>query len=295
MKRLARGLFEAIGAALYKVFIATLTVAFIGGGIAALANYTATQGVGTTFGSIVVAAVHYAQMLVCDPTTPSQCLGISAGGAAKVDGSAVTQPVSGTVTANGGTNLNTSTLATSANQTNAAQKSQLVDGSGNVATTQQANGHVAVDTVINDASGNRLNGLTLGPAAAASAVPTVGPAPSSSALIGITPVVAGSVSSGVILKASPGNLYSVSATCSAQCWLMVFNSTTVPSNGSTTAGIATGNMTHCVPIPSGQIGSISYLGGPPEIYTTGMSTAISSTACATLTLSGVGFINGLVM
>ena len=38
----------------------------------------------------------------------------------------------GSVTANAGTNLNTSALATSANQTNAAQKTQIVDGSGNV-------------------------------------------------------------------------------------------------------------------------------------------------------------------
>lgn len=44
-----------------------------------------------------------------------------------------TQPISGTVTANAGTNLNTSALATSANQTNGTQKAQRVDGSGNVA------------------------------------------------------------------------------------------------------------------------------------------------------------------
>lgn len=61
---------------------------------AALANYTMTQGAGTTFGSIVVSTVHYAQQLLCDPTTPSQCTAVSAAGAAKVDGSAVTQPVS---------------------------------------------------------------------------------------------------------------------------------------------------------------------------------------------------------
>lgn len=45
------------------------------------------------------------------------------------------QPVtisSGSVTANAGTNLNTSALATSANQTNASQKTQIVDGSGNI-------------------------------------------------------------------------------------------------------------------------------------------------------------------
>jgi len=45
---------------------------------------------------------------------------------------AATWGVSGTVTANAGTNLNTSALATSANQTNASQKTQVVDGSGNV-------------------------------------------------------------------------------------------------------------------------------------------------------------------
>jgi hypothetical protein len=73
--------------------------------------------------------------------------GISSMTALKVDGSAVTQPVSGTVTANAGTgtftisgtvtanagtNLNTSALATSAIQSNGSQKSQVVDGGGNV-------------------------------------------------------------------------------------------------------------------------------------------------------------------
>jgi hypothetical protein len=46
--------------------------------------------------------------------------------------STTTQPISGTVTANAGTNLNTSALATSANQTNSSQKTQVVDGSGNI-------------------------------------------------------------------------------------------------------------------------------------------------------------------
>lgn len=43
-----------------------------------------------------------------------------------------TTPVSGTVTANAGTNLNTSALALSATQTSGAQKTQVVDGGGNV-------------------------------------------------------------------------------------------------------------------------------------------------------------------
>jgi hypothetical protein len=57
-----------------------------------------------------------------DATVQTQKLSISAAGAAKVDGSAVTQPVSGTVTANAGTNLNTSTLALEAGGNLAAIK-----------------------------------------------------------------------------------------------------------------------------------------------------------------------------
>lgn len=53
---------------------------------------------------------------------------ISASNALKVDGSAVTQPVSGTVTANAGTNLNTSLLALDATLTSRSQKSQITDG-----------------------------------------------------------------------------------------------------------------------------------------------------------------------
>jgi len=40
--------------------------------------------------------------------------------------------VTGSVTANAGTNLNTSALATSSNQTSGSQKTQLVDSSGNI-------------------------------------------------------------------------------------------------------------------------------------------------------------------
>lgn len=54
---------------------------------------------------------------------------VSASNALKVDGSAVTQPISGTVTANIGT---TGGLALNATLTDASQKTQIVDGSGNV-------------------------------------------------------------------------------------------------------------------------------------------------------------------
>jgi len=120
------------------------------------------------------------------------------------------------------------------------------------------------------------------------------PIASSAPGIGITPVVGGSAVSSLVLKNAPGNLYSVYAECSAACWLMVFNATAAPSNSSTTAGVASGNMVECIPIAAGGSGSINYASGPPAVYTVGITAAISSTTCATLTLATTGFIHGMV-
>lgn len=134
--------------------------------------------------------------------------------------------------------------------------------------------------------------ITLGAAADTASVPVVA-APSGNATAGVAPVVCGSAVSSCVLKASAGNLYAVYADCTAACWLMVFNATSAPANGATTAGIAASNMTECVPIAAGGVGGVAY-SVFPAIYTTGMTATISSTACATLTLSTVGFIHGLV-
>lgn len=90
MKRILFGIGRALGA----TGRATIALVGICGVVAALANYAVTLGSGTNFGSIVVSTVHYAQQLICDSVTPTQCVSVSAAGAAKVDGSAVTQPVS---------------------------------------------------------------------------------------------------------------------------------------------------------------------------------------------------------
>lgn len=74
MKKFLRSTCIAVGA---------LTIC---GAIIAGANYAVTVGSGTNFGSVIVSAVHYAQQLICDPTTPSQCAGVSAGGALSVAG-----------------------------------------------------------------------------------------------------------------------------------------------------------------------------------------------------------------
>lgn len=117
---------------------------------------------------------------------------------------------------------------------------------------------------------------------------------SAAANVGITPVVGGSAVSSLVLKAGAGNLYGVYAECSAACWLMVFNAVAAPSNGATTAGVASGNLVECIAIASGANGSISYGSGPPEVFSVGITAAISSTTCATLTLATTGFIHGLV-
>ena len=78
-----------IGRGFYNLFIGTLIVALIAGGVALATNYTMTQGVGTTFGSLVVSAVNYVQMLSCDPTTPTQCGAVDASGNQAVKDAAV--------------------------------------------------------------------------------------------------------------------------------------------------------------------------------------------------------------
>lgn len=105
MKNLFKRISSAIGTGA-RAFVALVGVAGI---TAAVANYAMTQGAGTNFGSVIVGGVHYAQQFICDLTTPAQCATVSAAGAVKTDGSAVTQPVSGTVGVTG--------VSTAANQT----------------------------------------------------------------------------------------------------------------------------------------------------------------------------------
>jgi hypothetical protein len=74
-----RTILRDIGRGFYNLFIAITIVAFLGGTLA-LANYAVTQGSGTNFGSVVVSSVHYAQQLLCDLTTPSQCAAVNSSG-----------------------------------------------------------------------------------------------------------------------------------------------------------------------------------------------------------------------
>lgn len=114
------------------------------------------------------------------------------------------------------------------------------------------------------------------------------PAPSSAAGFGITAVVSAAAEASHVLKASAGNLYGIYvANPSASGFLMVFNSTAVPSDGAVTP-------IECVPVSASNVAFVNYLPGPPEVFSTGISVALSSTGCFTKTTSPTGFFHGYV-
>lgn len=180
-----------------------------------------------------------------------------------------------------------------------ADGADVTQGATTDAACATDNGTCTVEAVLKRIA-QRITTAIAGTAVALNATPSIANgngiivAPSASATAGIIPVVCGSASSSCVLKAAAGNLYSVYAECSAACWLQVFNSTTAPSNGATTAGIASGNMVECIPIQAGGAGGLSSAGMPPSVYTVGITATISSTTCATLTLATTGFVKGLI-
>lgn len=178
-----------LGRTAQGVLIGIVTVATMAG-VIAYANYSLTQGSGTTFASVVISSTHYVANLLCDATAgATQCAGVNSSGQVAIQappslplptgaatsalqttgnstlstinstlgspfqasgsigntgfnalqggsanavgnpfyvspGTGATFTVAGSVTATG--------AATAANQTNAGQKTQIVDGSGNV-------------------------------------------------------------------------------------------------------------------------------------------------------------------
>jgi hypothetical protein len=72
-----------------------LAAVVLGGVVGASADYSVTQGAGTTMLSRTDAAGKHAPAhVVCDATNPDNCANVVGSGALKVDGSATTQPVS---------------------------------------------------------------------------------------------------------------------------------------------------------------------------------------------------------
>lgn len=135
-----------------------------------------------------------------------------------------------------------------------------------------------------------IAGSAPGTAAAPSAnVLSAVPVASAASVAGVAPVFSASVETGHVIKASAGNLYSLSATAnstlSAAAWaIMVFNSTTVPAAGAVTP-------VWCMLLPAGSTG---YSGAfPTPLYlSTGISIAVSvGQTCFTKVDSANGFIS----
>lgn len=111
---------------------------------------------------------------------------------------------------------------------------------------------------------------------------------SGSAAVGITPVVSGSAEGTHVLKGSPGNLYDLYVTTGTTSgYLMAFNATTAPGDGAVTP-------IDCVAAPANATTSMFTSPGPPEVYSTGISVAFSSTGCFTKTVSATAFFHGRV-
>lgn len=116
----------------------------------------------------------------------------------------------------------------------------------------------------------------------------VAPLPSATAASGITPVVSTSAESGHVLKASAGNLYSLTTTTAGTAgYVMVFNAISAPGDGAVTP-------IECVVVAANSTVSINYNPGPPSVYGTGITAVFSSTGCFTKTASATAFFSGKV-
>lgn len=104
----------------------------------AQASTTSGQSGPIIQGAVTTAAPTYT-------TAQTNPLSLTTAGALRTDSSATTQPISGTVTANAGTNLNTSALALDATLTGGTQKTKIVDTGGTNVATVSAAGAVKVD------------------------------------------------------------------------------------------------------------------------------------------------------
>lgn len=83
-----------------------------------------------------------------DGTTRGRYATVTAAGAQTVDGSGVTQPISGSVTANAGTSLNTSALALDATLTGGTQRTKITDGTSNAAVKAASTAAIATDPAV---------------------------------------------------------------------------------------------------------------------------------------------------
>lgn len=99
---------------------------------------------------------------------------------------------------------------------------------------------------------------------------------------GIVPVVSAMAEASQLIKAAPGNLYSLYVTTGASAgYVMTFNADVVPADGAVTP-------VECVAAPADSTISISF-DGPPDIYSIGIVAVFSTTGCFSKTASPTAF------
>ena len=115
----ARFIGGMLKSAIRSIFVGILALSIVGGVVWA-ANYTATQGTGTTFASAVISAVNYTEFLLCDATAgATQCAAVNSSGQLAVQAPPTLPLPSGAATAaNQSTEI--SSLSTIATNTGAA-------------------------------------------------------------------------------------------------------------------------------------------------------------------------------
>lgn len=102
--------------------------------------------------------------------------------------------------------------------------------------------------------------------------------PTSSANQGMALVSSSAAESNKVLKASAGNLYSITITTGASAgYLMIFNATSAPIDGAVTPA-------YCIPVAASS-GTPLKWGDFPVVFSTGITAVFSTTGCFTKTAS----------
>lgn len=204
---------------------------------ASLAKLTLAQGSSTSgqsgtlnLGAVTTSAPTYTN-------GQSSPLSMTTGGLLRVDGSGATQPISGSVTANAGTNLNTSALA--------------LESGGNLATLAGVvtSSRAAVNLISGQsgvAGGSGTVGATTQRVTLATDVPlpagtntigVVNVAPPTSGGLSVSRAVLANSTNATVVKASAGQLYSISAfsiSSATPAWIKFYNTSSSPTCNSST-------------------------------------------------------------
>lgn len=246
---------------------------------AAIASTTAGQTGNLHMGAVTTGSPTYT-------TGQTDPLSLTTAGALRVDGSAVTQPVSGTVAFS-----NTSIQVT---QATAASLNATVVGTGTFAVqaTQAGTWNIGTITtlpalVVGSAIIGKvgIDQTTPGTTNAVTKVPSGGAAAEA-----ISPVNSSTPENSHVFKASAGNVFSIAATnlTNTPAYLVLLNVTTAPADGAITP-------LACAPMPASGSASINY-GAFPARYTTGIVAVVTSAVTCFTKTTGVvtAFLSGQV-